>query len=265
MKDWLKFSREDEIVWKIKHDPASDILVLEWRSEVTREVSFSAIQLPSAKVLWDAFQTEEKWWVNLVGIYNGKLLIHELEEESKVPLVKKLVVVDILSAEVLWSLDGYLFEDVQESFFVLRKVTQQGGVQELICVDTLTGKTVSEKPILGVDKNEDDTHIIAPLVYDEENEHFATFQKFLLKKLQALPYKSVGYREHDGNIFIDYHEKQENGLKHKIVVLSEKGEILLKDELNSGTEMMSSSSFVIINAYLIYIKDKSELVCYKIN
>jgi Domain of unknown function (DUF4905) len=43
--------------------------VLEIRDEDTRQVSFSALDLQSGKILWRDFRPEKSWWLALVGVF----------------------------------------------------------------------------------------------------------------------------------------------------------------------------------------------------
>ena len=57
--------------------------VLEIRDELTRQVSFSCINLLTGKMIWENTKPEKSWWLSLVGIFEEYLILHKYSSNQK--------------------------------------------------------------------------------------------------------------------------------------------------------------------------------------
>lgn len=66
-------------VWNILPFPGKPVMVIEQRDDVRRMVSFSAFDFENQRFLWRDVTTREKWWVNLAGVTQDRIVLKVFE------------------------------------------------------------------------------------------------------------------------------------------------------------------------------------------
>jgi hypothetical protein len=74
---------------------------------------------------------------------------------------------------------------------------------------------------------------------------------------------ALEYLEHDSIIFISFYV-QENELANYLFMLSADGNLLVKEKLDEQLKGIGLGTFFILSGCVFFVKNKAELVSYKI-
>jgi hypothetical protein len=104
--------------------------------------------------------------------------------------------------------------------------------------------------------------IIRPFQYHEGSTHFATVKAFLEMKCQVSPIISIEYCEYNSLVLVSAFVTQ-NDLANYLFVFNSSGELVMKEILGEDLKGIAFDAFFIFSGYLIFVKNKCELVSYK--
>ncbi|MEH0156558.1 DUF4905 domain-containing protein [Limibacter armeniacum] len=253
MSPTIQYQQPDSLIWQLLYDKHSDILVAELRNETNREVSYTALKLNEASILWEGMQPEETWWVGAAAAIRDTLFLYEYDEESQLPTIKSTSAYSLNTGQPLWTKEGYAFEYPTSNGVVVRSNSEQK------VLDFQTGKELTDQPETLSPTQQYMPE--EPTCYQQDNEHFQTLERFLLQKAQAAPYQAVWYHELDNCLVLAFSERTEEAVRLRLMVFSLNGELLYQDTLDEATKEVASSPFITIDNHLIYIKNKQKLIC----
>src|SRR5665213_759511 len=89
-------------IWRIEVDELTDIVFTEVRNSADKQVSFSAINLSTGHVNFNALRLPERWLTGIEAAFDGVLLLHNYQSDAG-PAHKGLIAVDAVTGETLWS------------------------------------------------------------------------------------------------------------------------------------------------------------------
>ncbi|MES2730319.1 MAG: DUF4905 domain-containing protein [Bacteroidota bacterium] len=257
----------DGHIWTMGLDHANGLLVLEIRDATTRRVSFAAVDLgkndsTSHALLWKDFQPEHSWWLSLVGVYNGVLLLHRYADSQR-PEAKGILAVEVRSCRVLWQQPDWAFMDTDGEVVILH---QQGADQSPVYqqIDLRSGKSLAITEIPTVPNPQPPSPDIQyPVHYPEQSPYFQPIARFLHQKLGIQPIQAFDYAEFQGLIVVSYYLcAPDSPLSNKVVVLDNKACVLLHESMATHLNGIGMDTFLIRKGSLLFVREKKELVSY---
>ncbi|PWK26703.1 uncharacterized protein DUF4905 [Arcicella aurantiaca] len=230
-----------------------DFAALEIRDELSRQVSFSAINLLTGNVLWENIRPEKSWWLGLVGIFDTYLILHKYSSQQK-PEPEGVLILDIYTGEVIQRLDNWVFFDFKDNILVVYQVENNFPVYKTI---ELSNNSVFVA--------QSDHNFVAPSVihYPEDSPHFPTIFKFLYRLLGIEAQKAVDYLEISNKIIISYYIYREKSFQNYLLVTNRDREILLND-LIAETEGVGIDTFTVKSDTLLYVKNETQFIGYEL-
>jgi Domain of unknown function (DUF4905) len=243
------------IVWNSVVSEDNQVLVLEIRDSQQKQVSFGALNVNSNSWLWQNKITEEPWWVNLNSVSSNHILL-TIYTETNNPDRKGILAYDLANFTLSWWNNNFSLIGVSGNFVF--GTSSAFGLREVI-LDIQSGKEVKG------DDNKANVNfgVLRPQQYQEGSEYFNTVKIFLEKKLNLLAISSLEYLEHNGLIFISFYTQNE-GLANDLIVLSAMGNIVLHEKMSDHLKGIGWDTFFILAGCVFFVRNKVELVSYKI-
>lgn len=230
--------------------------MLEIRDEVNKQVSFAAVDYSTGAFRWKNVRFEEPWWINLAGV-SGEVVLFTLYTDTHNPDAKSLLAYHLSDQKIIWWQNDFSISAITANFVI--GYSFKFGLQEMT-LDLMTGKVV---PASINDETMQNFPVIRPFQYLEGAPDFETVKSFLQRKLNMVPLVGIDYLEHDNLIFISCYV-QENGLANFLIVLSAQGEVLLREKTGEALNGIGMDTFFILEGSLFFVKNKRELVRYKV-
>jgi hypothetical protein len=245
----------DGIIWSTLADNDSETLVLEIRKVESKEVMFSALNLMTNSFLWRDKKLEEPWWVNASAIVDGHI-IFTVYMDTNNPDKKGIVVYSVKDLKLKWWNNDFSISEVGNGY--VKGFTSKLGLKELVLSSdagveyTMSPSAPKESPV------------VKPVQYAEGMEYFETVKTFLAERLNLSAVSALEYLEAEKKIFISYYQEEDKGLANYLLVLSSAGDVLLREKLDGPVKGIGLDTFFILRGFLIFVRNKAELVSYKI-
>lgn len=231
---------------------SEEYCVLEIRDELTRQVSFSGINLLTGNILWENIKPEKSWWLSLVEISDEYLFLHKYSSNQK-PEAEELLVINVMSSETILKLENVTFYSYK---------------QNILTVSDLQSNFKSIK--LGPPRKSNDSvegilKILSEKIshYPEDSSYFPTIYKFLYRLLNIDAVKAVDYLEISNKIIISYYIYRDKSFLNYLLVTNRSREILLND-LIAETEGIGIDTFTVKSDTLLYVKNQTQFVGYRL-
>ena len=103
----------------------------------------------------------------------------------------------------------------------------------------------------------------AVIHYPETSPHFPTIFKFLYRLLNIHAVKAVDYLEISNKIIISYYIYSDKSFQNYLLVTNRTREILLND-LIAETEGIGIDTFIVKSDTLLYVKNQTQFVGYRL-
>lgn len=259
MKNPLEFSSatvfNPGVIWKIVAAPFGNRLAIELRDAETKTTRFSVVNLDEKRTESEGIELEEKWWVALEGICDDLLIVSHFDHIQN-PDQKSLIVYNYQSQKVAWwrnhfsfdgfSGDGITGSDLRNNHKRIRLVTK-------------TGELVENQSL----EDAQNFLILKPFQYDEGSAFLNTVKTFVSKKLGMDNVIFAEYAE-TGNLIIISVFLREPDLANYLIVFDHDGNLCMKETLGKELKGIASDTFFCVSGFLIFVKNRVELVCYKI-
>lgn len=243
-------------IWKTLADEESNLIFIESRDSENKHVRFSAWDLSRNLFLWENIEFEEKWWISLGYVYQGTLLF-TLYTDTNNPDKKSVIAFDIQSREIRWWKNNFEVAYISEGLVVGRDT--RFGSRE-VCLQANSGVEVSQqKPEFPSPQN---FKVIRPLQYIQGTDHFESVKAFLERKSSFSPVHVVEYCEYHALILISAFTEQKD-LANYLMVFNSEGDIVLKEQLGENLKGIAYDTFFILAGFLIFVKNKRELISYR--
>lgn len=245
------------LIWNTLADTGDQRLFLEVRDVERKTVSFSALNLRNNEWLWKDIVLDEPWWVSLAGLAGDRLLL-TLYNDTNNPDRKSLLAYDIASKSMAWWYSG--FSLLAANRLYVKGIDARFPGREMI-LGSSTGVPLQE-----VDFHLEDSQnfpVIRPFQYKEGTQHFATVGHFLRSRLEIVPVATLDYLETDDLIMVSAFVRG-NDLANYLYVFDTGGALLLKDKLGEGLPGVGMDTFFVYADHLISVRNKRELITYRI-
>jgi len=237
--------------------PACNLLILEVRNEQRREARFSALDVITNRFEWKDILFDETWWIGLTAATKEVLLLH-IYSNTENPDTKDLMAWDIFRQQTRWQLRnflvGFLSGNSLYGWFADKNA-------EEVIIDVGTGDVVENKA--AEVKAEENIRILKPFQYVEGTPYFEMVKTFLNQMFNIVPSAGVEYLEEQSFIFISYHAMQDS-LVNYLMVLTADGSVLLHEKLGERLKGLGFETFFILSGCLFFVRNKCELVSYRI-
>lgn len=260
MPEYLEFSFAEKLpgtVWRTLADPDEKRLFLEIRNSETKRVTFSALQLDTTQWIWKEKSLDESWWINLAAV-SSNIALFTVYTDTHNPDKKSVLAFDVTSEKMIWWKNDFSIAFASKTS--VTGVDLKFGHKE-VSLDLFSGQEiVKERVVLPVQQN---FQVIRPFHYQEGSAHFDTVKSFLERKCKISAVFSVEYCEHHALILISVFTEPED-LANYLIVFNSDGEMVMKETLGEHLKGIASDTFFIFSGYLIFVKNKCELVSYKL-
>lgn len=243
------------VIWNIKVSDRNEIMVLENRDSEKKEVRFSAFDYRANKFLWKDRMMEEAWWINLSAV-SADIILFTLYTETNNPDKKATLAYSVSEAKMIWWNNDFSISAVGDG--LVEGFSEKYGKRQVVL--NLTNGEKSESRSVEVKTAE---RVVRPQQYMMGHAYFETVQTFFQQKFNLLPVAALEYLEADGLIVVSCYF-QENELANYLFVLSVDGTLLLKEKLDERLKGIGLDTFFILSGCLFFVKNKVELVSYKI-
>jgi Domain of unknown function (DUF4905) len=242
---------------------SEEYCVLEIRDELTRQVSFSGINLLTGNILWGNIKPEKSWWLSLVVIFDEYLILHKYSSNQK-PEPEGLFVLNVHTGEILEKMNDWIFFNYAENVLTVYQLQNNQPVYKNIELPKLPLLSVSPQTTeieLSVETQTTTCEKISH--YSDESSYFPTIYKFLYRLLNIDAVKAVDYLEISNKIIISYYIYRDKSFLNYLLVTNRSREILLND-LIAETEGIGIDTFTVKSDTLLYVKNQTQFVGYRL-
>jgi Domain of unknown function (DUF4905) len=105
---------------------------------------------------------------------------------------------------------------------------------------------------------------VQPFQYLDGEPDFETVKNFLTSKRQTTPRLGAEYLEHADRIIISYYTGDPAAFVNRLVIFNSLGECLYQEEIGTNLKGIGINTFFIVSNYLFFVKNKTELVTFRI-
>jgi Domain of unknown function (DUF4905) len=105
---------------------------------------------------------------------------------------------------------------------------------------------------------------VQPFQYLDGEADFETVKNFLKAKLESTPKLGVEYREYANHIIISYYTGDPAAFANQLAIFNLQGECLYKEEIGTNLKGIGINTFFIASGYLFFVKNRTELVTFRI-
>ncbi len=239
-------------IWKIHPDPYSGWLVVELRNADTQEVSFLAIY--EGELQWEGLQFEALWWLNSVGVFNGKLLIHQYDD-SPFPSPIFLIGIDLTTQKIAFTLENRMFQTANDT--VLQAIPSIPEIGNSTQFYRLKNGEIAENKLI---EFEELISIKTPIIYFEGEKHFRTIKSFLLDKKIIPPFLQIEYLEVEKYFIVSSYHRLEDKTIQQLYLFNVQGTLLADWLLQEKVAGKSPQSFIVHHQRLWFFREKGELM-----
>jgi hypothetical protein len=243
-------------IWKTLADEDTKLIFIESRDSETKHVAFSAWDLERNTFLWQNIEFEEKWWISL-GYVNRGILLFTLYTDTNNPDKKSVLAFDIYGAQIKWWKNNFVVAYLLDG--VVAGQDTKFGAREIF-LDVESGIEVAHQR--GEFRSQQNFTLIQPLQYIQGTDHFESVKAFLERKCSFSPAHVVEYLEYDSLILISAFTGQTD-LANYLMVFDSEGDSVLKEQLGENLKGIAYDTFFILSGFLIFVKNKRELISYR--
>jgi len=245
------------IIWNTLADGNSQRLFIETRDVQEKKVSFSALNLQNYDWLWKDLKLEEGWWVSLAAIA-GDVLLFTIYTDTSNPDKKSLLGYDVVKNQMIWWYNGFSFSNANSLY--VKGIDTRFPAKEIV-LDASTGHALPQGDFHLVDSQ--NFPLIRPFQYEEGTAYFGTVKHFLKSRAGIVPVATIDYLEYEHLIILSVFTK-ENDLANYLYVFDSGGEMLFRETLGEKLKGVGLDTFFIYADHLIFVRNKNELITYKI-
>jgi hypothetical protein len=235
--------------------PRQNILFIEVRNEPQKQVSFSGIDLDSKTWLFQNITFDEPWWISL-GEVSENVILFKLYTDTSNPDKKSVIAYDFIDKKIIWWRNNYAISGVNEDV-VLGSEAALG--MKFLALSLRDGQPLENAIISQPREN---FLVRKPLQYFQETGHFETVKSFIQSQFGMLPVSVIEYLEMDPLVCISFYVGEQE-LANYLIVLKNTGEVILNERIGEQLKGIGIDTFFLLSGYLIFAKNKRELVCYK--
>lgn len=268
LKKSFSFSDKNQI-WRLLISDA-DQLIVETRNTDQKEVFFHCIDLVNGKKVFKNLQLEEKYWLGIEVVYNGIIFFHSFAKPN-MPEHKKIIAYDISQNKIIWQNDQLAFLSLKDDKIYAFRKKFEG--QDVFVIDYLTGNIIEElgNNFKKVNEILEEVHL---------NEDFSQYKYPEPLDMNNLEVKSIIDNEIDGKNIVEnidllkydnlvafnYYMKNPNNSFDNMFVIYDikKGKKVYAEVLNKNLNSIAPDSFFGYKNNILLLKNKNEIISYKL-
>jgi hypothetical protein len=244
----------DGAIWKTLVATKHHALILEVRNSDKKRATFSAVNYLTQKFWWKDKLFDEPWWIDLTGVFDD-VVFFAIYTDTANPDKKSILACDLFEGKLIWWNND--FSPISISDGQVWGVSSKFGTRN-VALSVVTGEEVQRSNSLATFADD----VIRPQQYLAEHPYFDTVKTFLNQKFNLIPITALEYLEHGSLIFVSCYI-QEHGLTNYFFIISDSGQLLLKEKLDEHTKGIGLDTFFIFSGCVFFVKNKVELVSYK--
>jgi hypothetical protein len=238
-------------------EPENGLLIIETRDGDNLQVAFSALNIHTNQFLWRNWVLDEKWLIGLLAANNEVLLLQRFTDMGS-PERKSLIAANISNRDVLWEVPDFSFYNWNEqSIWGIRT----SGDFPRAKIEISTGRIIEAS---WIESEKEELSVESPVYYGVGTQHYETVKKFILQHIHQPIEIGVEYLEYNGYIFLSVYFAETQGLANYLIVFDANGELVLKEQLAEKVTGLGLGTFFIFSGCLIFVKNRLELVVYKV-
>jgi len=258
-------------IWRIILTDLEQV-VIEERDVDKKEVYFSCIDRVTGEFFWkNKTFLDEKFWIGIEGTASNYLILHRFEKPD-MPNHKKIIAVDLNSGEILWINDDLTFYDLDENYvygFIPRFENNEFfklAIENGEIVGNL-GNDEEARPFLNSIREKDYSRYSFT-----QNLNSALNNDSVSKLVNQFVSNSFytnfcEYIDRSNYLIFNVYDKIDpKSLINRLIVIDKiEGKPVLIETLNQATPAPIPDSFFMYDNDLYFIKDKIELIAYRLN
>lgn len=244
-------------LWNTAVLSEQNLLLLEVRDDLKRQVSFAAVDFKNHKIVWNDVKVKERWWVNLLAADGSTMLLQQFHGNEN-PDHKTLVAFDLTRFEERWQKKDVTFQSVEAGVVTVFESSAAGAT---IFLNLESGNAMDAERENDLRQNEI-SQVVQPFQYMDGTAYFETVKNFILNKFGNNVYGAAEYCEHSGMIFISYYLKLNEGLANYLLAMTADGTVVLHEKIDEQLKGLGTDTFFLLAGCLIYIRNKNELLSY---
>lgn len=255
-------------VWKMLFQTDGSALSLEIRNQETLEATFSILDPVRKKLLLTDLAFEDSWWTNIFS-FIGEYLVFYTYSDTQNPEEKNFFVVKWTTEEIIWYSDSFMVVDT--ALGKLYGYDKKDDDKILKEVDFFTNKikVIGDKKIQNREQGKellypDSQKLLYPFAYTEGSNYFAVVLNYVAQQMNVHPVKSCEYLEVGQFIIISYYIYEHKNLVNYLMVVNKTGDLLYHEKICDNLPGVATDTFFVLDHVLIFIKDKSQVVCYEL-
>jgi hypothetical protein len=245
----------DGIVWNTLTSERPSMLLLELRNPEKKRTTFAAFDIEANRLLWDDLTFEEPWWINLSATGQG-MAFFTIYTETNNPDQKSLLAYDLSSRAISWWQNDFSVIAVGQTS--VSGYSHKFGLKQLT-LDILSGKVINGP----IDLPQQNLKAIRPFHYKAGETGFETVKSYLNRIIKQAPELGIDYLEAEELIFISCYIR-EPGLANYLIVLTSEGDVLLHEKAAENLKGIGIDTFFLLEGSLFFVKNKCELIRYKL-
>lgn len=248
-----------------------DQIVIEERDIQNKEVFFSCVDRITGEFYWkDKFFLNEKFWIGIEGTRSKYLILHQFEKPD-MPIHKKIINVDLMTGEILWVNNDLTFYDMDEEFIYgyetkfEDKEFYQLSIENGAILYNLGNEEQSRKILNSIPEKDYSRYTFTELFNDTSHIN-----------LKEIATRIIGNNSYfflsefiDGENFLilnHYDKISPQSLINRLIVYDKNScKPVLIETLNESTPAPVPDSFFMYDDDLYFIKNKNELVGYRLS
>lgn len=267
LKKHFSFSSKNQL-WRLLINDKDDLMI-ESRDNNTKEVSYYFVNIPSKKVIRNKINLPDNVWIAVESFFGNIVYFHKFVKPD-LPIHSGIIAYDLLEDKIIWENPNYRFFIVDEDYLIAQK---QGFEEtQLIKLDLHTGEFLDNLNLTLDEIEIMHNNFLAKFNYEyydyPDNFNFddnTLLSKTLDKYSKKFPIKftpQVIYLENF--IFCSFHLLTNKGINNYFIAINtDKEKVVEEIILNKNVKGFVPESFFMYKNYLILLKDKTELLIYK--
>jgi hypothetical protein len=246
----------DGIIWNMLESSENKTLLLEVRRSADKTVSFAAYDYGENRFLWRDVTFEEPWWINLSAVVGGMVLFTVYTETNN-PDQKSLVAYRLQEQSIAWWRNDFSLTAVSGS--AVTGFSYKTGMKELT-LDGNTGQAMEPEKRVEASQN---LTVLRPFHYKAGEAGFETIRTYMAGRFGGEPVLGVDYLEYGDLILISYYVREPELANH-LIVLDTEGNVMMQEKAGQNLSGIGVDTFFVLEGSLIFVKNKSEFLRYKL-
>jgi hypothetical protein len=161
-----------------------------------------------------------------------------------------------MKKEMVWWRNHYAVSFVADNIVIGSDLSMG---MKFLALDLRTGLPVEDQTLLQPREN---FLVRKPLQYFHDTSHFETVKKYIQAQCGMTPVSVIEYLEFNNRIMVSFYTGEQD-LANYLLVLTDDGQTLLFERIGEQLKGIGMDTFFMLSGYLIFAKNRRELVSYK--